>query len=84
MQPSHHTHTAYTHSQLQGYLPPTARVLYPPQEEQITLQADASASGPVSLPEAILHQGDAPPGYEEAVRMTAASNVDQPEQQSQL
>ena len=83
-QPSYHTHTAYPHSQLQGYVPPTARVLYPPQEEQNTSQADAAASEPVPLPDAILHQGDAPPGYEEAVRMTAASNLDQPEQQSQL
>lgn len=80
-QPSYHTHTP---SQLQGYVPPTARVLYSRQEEQNTLQADAAASEAVPLPEAILQQGDAPPGYEEAVRMTAASIVDQPEQQSQL
>ena len=30
---------------------------------------------PVSLPEATLHQGDAPPGYEEAIRMTTVGNV---------
>ena len=83
-QPSYHPHTAYSHSQLQGYVPPTARVLYSLQEEQNISQADAAASEPVPLPDAILHQGDAPPGYEEAVRMTAPSNVDLPEQQSQL
>lgn len=82
-QPSYHTHAGYSHSQLQGYVPPTARVLYPPQEEQNISQADVAAE-PVSLPDAILHQGDAPPGYEEAVRMTAPSNIDHPEQQSQL
>lgn len=70
---------------LQGYVPPTARVLYPPQEEQNSSQTDAAASEPVPLPEALLHQGDAPPGYEEAVRMTAATNdLDQPEQQSSM
>ena len=30
---------------------------------------------PVSLPEATLHQGDAPPGYEEAIRMSTVGNV---------
>ena len=34
-----------------------------------TSQPTATELQPVSLPEATLHQGDAPPGYEEAVRM---------------
>ena len=87
---SYNTHAPYEgadypqrHS-LQGYVPPSARVLYSAQDEneQNSSQANTSTvatSEPVPLPEATLHQGDAPPGYEEALRMTIM--VDEPQQQ---
>ena len=64
----------------QGYAPPSTMTvpsglpLAPPGPEAtqshtaISLAAQAT-SEPVSLPEATLHQGDAPPAYEEAVGM---------------
>ena len=79
-QTQYHAQPTYSHNELQGYLPPTTRVLYPPQEEENTSQADTGTSEPVPLPDATLHQGDAPPGYEEAVRMTSANAADEPEQ----
>lgn len=70
---------------LQGYIPPSSRVLYSAQDpndqnsSQANTPAEATNSEPVSLPEAMLHQGDAPPGYEEAIRMTTANElVDEP------
>ena len=61
---------------LQSYVPPSSRVLYSAQDpnndqnaSQANTPAEVADSEPVSLPEATLHQGDAPPGYEEAIRM---------------
>ena len=81
-----------THA-LQSYVPPSARVLYSAQgvtttEQSLSSpQADHTAGDvvsrtaePVSLPEATLHQGDAPPGYEEAIRMTTDNAQDEPQQ----
>ena len=70
---------------LQSYVPPSARVLYSAydvNEQNSSPQANAEAvsSEPVSLPEAALHQGDAPPGYEEAIRMTTDNVIDEPQQ----
>ena len=69
----------YGHQQKNGNNP---AVLPPPntaatqysfnlQRHQCDLQdyPQSQTSEPVSLPEATLHQGDAPPGYEEAVGM---------------
>jgi hypothetical protein len=72
---------------LQSYVPPSARVLYSAQEvrnEQNSSSPQANthdevSSEPVALPEATLHQGDAPPGYEEAIRMTADNVIDEPQ-----
>lgn len=79
----HHLQSPYSHNQLQGYVPPTARVLYSAQGEQNSSQAETAMTEPlepVALPDAILHEGDAPPGYEEALRMTSANPVDSAEQ----
>jgi hypothetical protein len=35
----------------------------------------SQTSEPVSLPEATLHQGDAPPAYEEAIEMETVGNI---------
>ena len=54
------------------------------ENEQNSSQTDtsmAAGSEPVPLPEATLHQGDAPPDYEEAVKTTTANAVDEPQQQ---
>jgi hypothetical protein len=69
----------------QGYVPPsTAAVpdtspLAPPGATQSPVQA---TSEPVSLPEATLHQGDAPPAYDEAIGMKTVDIADQDEQQA--
>ena len=77
-QAPYHSQPAYVHNQLQEYVPPSTRVLYPPQEEQDSSQnADTTPPDPVPLPDATLHEGDAPPGYEEAVRMTAFNEPEQ-------
>ena len=72
---------------LQSYVPPSARVLYsaPEVNEQNSGSPQANghdevSSDPVPLPEATLHHGDAPPGYEEAIRMTADNGIDEPQQ----
>ena len=49
---------------------PQSSVPYPPSTRQTVTEAQ-----PVSLPEATLHQGDAPPGYEEAIRMKTVSDT---------
>ena len=48
---------------------------YPQPRPSTTVNTFQQPVQQVSLPEATLHQGDAPPGYEEAIRMTAV-NVD--------
>ena len=50
-------------------------VPYPTSSTGYTSQTVPQAPEPVSLPEATLHQGDAPPGYEEAIRMKTVGNV---------
>ena len=74
---------------LQSYVPPSARVLYSAPEVNEQNSGSPRANGhdhddvssePVPLPEATLHQGDAPPGYEEAIRMTAENVIDEPQQ----
>ena len=42
---------------------------YPTSPTGNTSQTVPQASEPVPLPEATLHQGDAPPAYEEAIGM---------------
>ena len=66
---------------LQSYVS-SSRVLYPPPTGAgyNTSQTIVSVPEPISLPEATLHQGDAPPGYEEAIRMTTINIEDQPKQ----
>ena len=77
-QAPYHSQPAYVHGQLQDYTPPSTRVLYPPQEEQDSSQTETGTSEPaVPLPDATLHEGDAPPGYEEAIRMTACNEPEQ-------
>lgn len=72
---------------LQGYVPPSARVLYSAQDtnEQNPLQTSVivEASEPIPLPEATLHHGDAPPGYDEAIRMTADTDIDEQQLQNE-
>ena len=46
-----------------------------PQSSAPYLASKTAPEPPVSLPEATLHQGDAPPGYEEAIRMKTVDNV---------
>ena len=77
-QAPYHSQPPYVHNQLQDYVPPSTRVLYPPQEEQDSSQNVATAPPePVPLPDATLHEGDAPPGYEEALRMTTCNEPEQ-------
>lgn len=69
---------------LQSYVPPSARVLYSAHdvnEQNSSPQAagEPVSSEPVSLPDAMLHHGDAPPGYEEAIRMTTDNVPDEPQ-----
>ena len=70
----------------QGYAPlstvtvPSGLPLAPPGPG--ATQSQTATSEPVSLPEATLHQGDAPPAYEEAVRMKTVDIADQDELQT--
>ena len=59
---------------LQSNVSPLSRVIYSASSPTSNVSNEASqtvpqASEPVSLPEATLHQGEAPPGYAEAVKM---------------
>ena len=53
---------------LQNYSSSSSRVLHLSPSTNVS-QTVPQASEPASLPEATLHQGDAPPGYEEAIGM---------------
>ena len=64
----------------QAYIPPSTAPSAP--LAGTTTQTVPQAPEPVSLPEATLHQGDAPPGYEEAIRMQMGAITDQDEQQT--
>ena len=75
----------------QGYVPPStvtvpsALPLAPPgatQSQTAIPLATQATSEPVSLPEATLHQGDAPPAYEEAIEMKTVDIADQDELQT--
>ena len=69
----------------QSYVPPstvTAPYASPAPHAGATSQTVLQASEPVSLPEATLHQGDAPPGYAEAIGMKTVDIADQDKQQS--
>ena len=68
----------------QGYVPPsTVTSPYaPPGPPGTTSQTVSQAPEPVSLPEATLHQGDAPPGYAEAIGMKTVDIADQDKQQT--
>ena len=59
-----------------GAVPSVSPLAHPGAIPQTT------TSEPVSLPEATLHQGDAPPAYEEAVRMKTVDITDQDELQT--
>jgi hypothetical protein len=53
---------------------------YPVQSQRHSSSAPYPTSNtvpeePVSLPKATLHHGDAPPGYEEAIRMKTVGNI---------
>lgn len=56
--------------QSQRYPAQSSSVPYPTTAPNTVLPEE-----PVSLPEAALHHGDAPPGYEEAIRMKTVGNV---------
>ena len=68
---------------VQGYFPPSTVTVpnAPPAPPGVTSQTVPQASEPVSLPEATLHQGDAPPAYNEAIGMRTVDIVDQDKQQ---
>ena len=59
---------------LQGYSSSSSTAIYPPPTTNVHT-AVPQASESVYLPEATLHQGDAPPAYEEAIRMKTVSHV---------
>jgi hypothetical protein len=71
--------------QQRGQVPPNRPVSagglsYPVQSQRHSSSAPYPTSNtvpeePVSLPKATLHHGDAPPGYEEAIRMKTVGNV---------
>ena len=66
----------------QGYMAtPTATASSAPPAPGATSQTIPQASEPVSLPEAKLYQGDAPPTYNEAVTMKTV--YQEAEQQTQ-
>ena len=67
----------------QGYVPPstvTAPYAPPGAPPGATTQTVPQASEPVSLPEATLHQGDAPPGYAEAIGLKTVDITSQDKQ----
>ena len=68
----------------QSYVPPsTVTAPYaPPAPPGATSQTVPQASEPVSLPEATLHQGDAPPGYAEAIGLKTVDIAGQDKQQT--
>ena len=72
---------------LQGYVPPSARVLYSAQDvnqhNPLQTSTTVAESEPVPLPEASLHDGDAPPGYDEAIRMTADTDIHEQQLQNE-
>ena len=56
----------------QGYVSPLTGAVLPLSVSPLAHQGaipQATTSEPVPLPEATLHQGDAPPGYQEAIGM---------------
>ena len=59
----------------QVYIPLSTVPFAPPAET--TSQTVLKASEPVPLPEATLHQGDAPPAYDKAIKMKIVTIVDQ-------
>ena len=70
--------------QLQSNVSPLSRVIYlastpTSNVSNEVLQTVPQASEPVSLPEATLHQGEAPPAYAEAVRMKTVCMIDLPQ-----
>ena len=69
----------------QGYVTPstvTAPYSAPPATPGAASHTVPRVSEPVSLPEATPHQGDAPPGYVEAVAMKTVDNAGQDIQQT--
>ena len=66
----------------QGYVPSTVTAPYAPPgaPSGATSQTIPQASEPVSLPEATLHHGDAPPGYAEAIGMKTVDITSQDKQ----
>ena len=61
--------------QLQNNVSPSARVLYPGPPMNMT--TNGLTFEPVFLPEVTLHQGEAPPTYEEAIRMKTVDLLQQ-------
>ena len=69
--PSQPAHSAEYYPQQRSTIPATSY-----EAESTSLQNVPQASEPVSLPEATLHQGDAPPAYEEAIGMKTVGIAD--------
>ena len=67
----------------QAYVPPsTVAVPNIPSASGATSHTIPQASEPVSLPDATLHQGDAPPGYAEAIGMKTVDIAGQDKDQA--
>ena len=68
----------------QGYVPPSTGVSVVPSVSPLAHPGaiPQATSEPVPLPEATLHQGDAPPGYEEAIGIKTVDIVDLDNQQT--
>ena len=63
----------------QAHAPPPTVIASstPPATPRTTSQTVPQSSEPVSLPEATLHQGDAPPAYAEAVKLKTVIVIDE-------
>ena len=60
-----------------GISPPIPSSQSPAEATTTSAQTVPQAYEPVSLPEATLHHGEAPPAYEEAIKMKPPDTVDQ-------
>ena len=77
-----HTYSAQQQRRSQAAGRPATGGSYPVQSQRYPQSSSAPyptsntvPEEPVFLPEATLHHGDAPPGYEEAIRMSTVGNV---------